>query len=352
MNDLKNISVGVAMSGGVDSSVTVAMLQEKGANVRGFFMALAQPDLDEQINQARNVAAALNIHLTVIDLQEPFEQLVLAYFQDSYENGRTPNPCVICNPTIKFGHLLDEVTKECRFMATGHYANLVKKPDGTVGLFRGKDPHKDQSYFLFRLSQNQLQRLLFPLGEFTKEYVRQLATQHGLEQVHGTESQDVCFLKSRSVQEFLEEKSPITRQAGPVINLAGEEIGMHNGVHRYTVGQRRGLGLPDATPWYVVGLDPKKNAVIVGKDEDLWQPSLHVKDISWTSGSPATLPKIFKVKIRSRHESVPAKVEEGPDGTCLISFDTPQRAITPGQFAVFYDGNEVIGGGEILAVPH
>ncbi len=337
------------MSGGVDSSVTAALLQEKGALVHGYFMALAQPNLAEQINQARQVAKALNIPFTVLNLQDSFERLVLTYFQKSYEIGQTPNPCVICNRTVKFGLLLDEITKECRFMATGHYAKLQSEPDGRIRLLKGEDPSKDQSYFLFRLTQNQLKRLRFPLGGYTKKYTRQLAAQRGLDRVHGQESQDVCFLKDRSVQDFLEGQLSHSRQTGPIITTTGDEIGSHNGIHRYTVGQRRGLGLPDATPWYVVGLDPEKNAVVVGKDKDLWQPTLTVGELSWTSGIPASLPKTFNVKIRSRHEPVPALVEKRPDNTCLISFDSPQRAITPGQFAVFYDDNEVIGGGEILA---
>lgn len=337
------------MSGGVDSSVTAALLLEKGALVQGYFMALAQPDLDKQIHQARKVAEALNIPLTVLDLQEPFESLVLAYFKKSYEVGQTPNPCVICNLLVKFGLFLDEITKKCRFMATGHYALLRQISDRSIGLFKGKDPTKDQSYFLFRLTQSQLQHILFPLGGLRKNHVRQLAAERGLHQLHGQESQDVCFLKQSSVQDFLEKNSPTEGHIGPIITTTGDEIGRHFGIRRFTVGQRRGLGLPDATPWYVVGLDPEKNAVIVGKDEDLRQLTLVVGEVSWIRGTPAALPGTFDVKIRSRHTPAPATVEEKPNNTCFITFNSPQRAISPGQFAVFYDDNQIVGGGKILA---
>ena len=351
MQSLKDTTVAVAMSGGVDSSVTAALLIEQGAKVQGVFMSLAQPDVEQQIEQVRKVTGTLNIPLEVLDLQEPFERLVLSYFRKSYALGQTPNPCVICNRTVKFGLLLDEVKKNCHYMATGHYAQLQREPDGRVRLLKGNDPAKDQSYFLFRLSQEQLAGIHFPLGGFTKTHVRELAAQRGLDQVHGKESQDVCFLQNRTVQEFLEEKYGTDSATGPILTLQGEEIGRHAGIHRYTVGQRRGLGLPDATPWYVVGLDHKKNAVFVGKDRDLWQSALTVGRVSWMNGTPAILPDEFDVKIRSRHQPGPAKVEEGPDNTCIVTFSEPQRAITPGQFAVFYKDNEVMGGGEILAPP-
>lgn len=347
MNTLKNIEIAVAMSGGVDSSVTAALLRQQGARVRGVFMALAQPDLEAQVRQVQGVAAALNIPLEVIDLQAPFAEHVMAYFRQTFAAGRTPNPCVRCNRHIKFGLLLDRVLQTSDWLATGHYARLTKAADGHTRLFQGVDPKKDQSYFLNQLTQAQLAKLLFPLGELHKTRVRALAAELGLHKLHGPESQDVCFLKGQTVPRFLASAGgPPT--PGPVKTSEGTEIGQHAGIMYYTVGQRRGLGLPDATPYYVLRLEAASNTVVVGKEADLWQKEVLVGPVNWNSGAPPSLPEQFQVKIRSRHHGASAIVHKEENGPSRVIFDEEQRAVTPGQFAAFYQGEILLGGAEIL----
>jgi len=301
----------VAMSGGVDSSVTAALLQRQGAQVQGVFMALAQPDLAEQLRWVRSVAAFLKIPLTVVDLAEPFRREVVDYFCAGYFAGKTPNPCMVCNRTIKFGRLLDEAVKSlgAEFFATGHYARTSGDRATGYRLLKGLDPKKDQSYFLGLLTQAQLGRLCFPLGCFRKEAVYGLAAEFGLTFRQTAESQDVCFLKNQQVPEFLAAHSPGQARPGPMLTLQGRELGRHGGIHQYTVGQRRGLGLPDATPWYVAGLDPGQNAVLLGKEADLWQQEALLPEVHWQSGQPPALPRVCEVKIRSRQPVCQAEIK-------------------------------------------
>ena len=337
----------VAMSGGVDSSVVAALLKEQGYAVRGVFMAFGQPDLEAHIERVRKVAAALAVQVDIIDVEEVFRAKVLDYFCAAYLAGRTPNPCVVCNPNVKFGRLLAAAGElGADFLATGHYARLERDGD-RVRLLKGVDPKKDQSYFLHRLRQEQLASLLFPLGEFTKDHVRELAAGFGIAGVHGSESQDVCFLQGTTVVSFLEAHRPVPK-GGEIVRTDGAVLGRHHGIHRYTIGQRRGLGIPDATPYYVVGLDARHNRVLVGKDEELRQDRLHLRDVNWVAGVPSELPTRFMVKIRYRHDGAEAVVASEGEDRFAVSFDEPQRAVTPGQFAVFYVNDEVIGGGEII----
>jgi len=336
------------MSGGVDSSVAAALLQRQGAQVQGVFMALAQPDLAEQLLRVRAVADFLQIPFTVVDLSEAFQREVVDYFCSSYFGGKTPNPCVICNRTIKCGRLLDQAREAlgAELVATGHYARL--SGDETTGyrMLKGVDPKKDQSYFLGMLAQAQLARLCFPLGGLCKKEVYDLAAEFGLAFGQTPESQDICFLKDQSVGDFLAVHSPGYGRPGSMLTLQGEELGQHTGIHQYTIGQRRGLGLPDATPWYVVGLDPDRDAVVVGKDEDLWQQEVWLPAVHWLSGQAPPLPLVCEVKIRSRHPACEAEITRH-DGGVRLTFAQPQRAVTPGQFAVFYEGEVVLGCGEI-----
>lgn len=339
----------VAMSGGVDSFVAAALLQRQGARVEGVFMALAQPDLAEQVGRARAVAEFLRIPLTVVDLAEAFRREVVDYFCASYFAGKTPNPCVVCNRTIKCGLLLDQAREAlgAELLATGHYAR-ISSGDGTTGyrLLKGADPQKDQSYFLGMLTQAQLAHLCFPLGDLRKEEVYGLAAEFGLAFRDTAESQDICFLKDQSVAEFLAANSPEPGRPGSMLTMQGQELGRHAGIHHYTIGQRRGLGLPDATPWYVVGLDPARDAVLIGKDADLWQQEVRLHSVHWLSGQPPALPLGCEVKIRSRHPACQAEIARHADGV-RVTFAQPQRAPTPGQFAVFYEGEAVLGCGEI-----
>jgi len=375
----------VAMSGGVDSSVTAALLQRQGARVQGVFMALAQPDLAEQLRWVRSVADFLKIPLTVVDLAEPFRREVVDYFCASYFAGKTPNPCMVCNRAIKFGRLLDEAGKSlgAELLATGHYARTSGDRATGYRLLKGVDPKKDQSYFLGLLTQAQLGRLCFPLGSFRKQEVYELAAEFGLTFRQTAESQDVCFLKAelsslpahtklipsgckaelgslpahtkfipsgcknQPVVEFLAAHSPGQARPGPMLTLQGRELGRHGGIHQYTVGQRRGLGLPDATPWYVAGLDLKQNAVLLGKEADLWQQEALLPEVHWQSGRPPALPRVCEVKIRSRQPVCLAEIAGHASGGVRLTFSEPQRAVTPGQFAVFYEGEVVLGCGEI-----
>ncbi|MFZ5774110.1 MAG: tRNA 2-thiouridine(34) synthase MnmA [Thermodesulfobacteriota bacterium] len=347
MAEQRTDRVAVAMSGGVDSSVAAALLLEAGWRVRGVFMRLGQPGQERQEGEARAVAAKLGVELAVVDLAEEFARLVIAPFVAAYAAGSTPNPCVLCNRLIKSGRLLAEaVPRYGNVLATGHYARLMADGRGGRWLLRGADRRKDQSYFLCRLEQTQLRQLLLPLGELSKEAVRRLAVRFGIEASHGEESQDVCFLRGQSVAQFVEDRAVVT--SGPIRDLAGRELGRHAGLHRYTIGQRRGLGIPDATPWYVVALDPDDNAVVVGKEEDLLGGMACLRDLHWLAGPPPELPFCAAVQLRYRHSAANAVVEAGGDGRqLLVRFDTPQRAITPGQYAVLYQGERVVGSGEI-----
>lgn len=347
--------VGVAMSGGVDSTVTAALLRHMGCRVTGFFLVLAQPDLAQQLSRVRQVAAHLEIPLEIIDLQADFAAEVLGYFTASYLAGRTPNPCVFCNPRIKFGRLLDRVLAHgCELLATGHYARIAAAGDGLFHLYQGVDPNKDQSYFLHQLQQEQLRKTLMPLGGQLKDETYRLAGELGLAGVHAdAESQDVCFLKAGGISGYFAaraaEGSLAIPSPGPIYRLDGTLLGRHHGIHHFTIGQRRGLGIPDATPYYVVALDAAQNAVIVGKADDLLRHELLAHDVSWVSGREPALPRDVAVKIRYRHQQVPARVAAESNGLVRVSFAVPQQAVTPGQFAVFYDNDEVIGGGEIAS---
>jgi tRNA-specific 2-thiouridylase len=298
------------------------------------------------------VADFLKIELTVVDLAREFQQQVLDYCTTTYFNGRTPNPCMVCNSTVKFGWLLEEITaRGLDFQATGHYVRIVHTPDSPSKLLMGLDPKKDQSYFLGRLKQKQIARLQMVLGEYTKDRVYQMAEKIGLKGLHGKESQDVCFLPGSDLGTFLARRFDREPLPGDIVTRDNKVIGQHRGLINYTVGQRRGLGIPDATPYYVIGLDVKKNRVIAGKKENLLRDDLVVRKVNWISGVQPDLPLTLTVKIRYRHRGAQAIVDRtdahGSDDMLRISFREPQGAITPGQFAVFYQDDEVIGSGEI-----
>lgn len=338
-------NIAVAMSGGVDSTVCAALLRQQYA-VHGFFMDIGLPDREAQLARVRAVAAQLAVPLEVIDLRRDFRAEVIDYFRRSYLAGRTPNPCVVCNPRIKFGRLLDEVRRRgMEKMATGHYVRLRRDHEG-VHLLSGRDPQKDQSYFLCGLNQAQLAHLLFPLGDLTKEKVFAMAVDLGFRQFAkgGAESQDACFLQGQGVGDFLKDETE--GQKGDIVSTTGERLGRHAGLFHYTVGQRRGLRICDATPYYVIGLDPATRHVIVGKERDLWRRELCLASMNWIAGIPAALPLACRVRIRSRQAAAVAELVREGDGWRIL-FQAPQRAITPGQFAVVYRGDEVLGGGEI-----
>ncbi|NTV12402.1 MAG: tRNA 2-thiouridine(34) synthase MnmA [Desulfobulbaceae bacterium] len=338
------------MSGGVDSTVTAALLQNAGAEVRGVFMLLGQPDQAAQVDKVRGLAERLGISMAVVDLRAEFAAQVINYFRASYFRGETPNPCVVCNRTIKLGLLLDQVLASgAEFLATGHYVRLHRDSDGTCHLLRGLDPSKDQSYFLCGLAPEQLHHLLFPLGEKRKSEVYELAAGLGLSYTPSQESQDVCFLKGRELGAFLAEAAP-PDLAGPVVTTAGHEVGRHSGIYHFTIGQRRGLGIPAHAPYYVVGLEQEGNRVVVGSSEELCRDRLLVPEVNWLAGAPE-LPTELAVQIRYRQRPVAATVSLASGGGVEVVFADPQRAVTPGQFAAFYRGEELLGGGVIRLTP-
>ncbi len=339
--------IGIAMSGGVDSTACAIMLQ-KDSSVQGFFMHLAQPDFQVQLERVRETANRLGIGLTVLDLQRQFGEKVLDYFSTNYFAGLTPNPCLICNREIKFGLFLEAILAAgMDGMATGHYARLAERK-GIFHLHKGLDPLKDQSYFLSRLDQGQLSRLIFPLGGRTKAETYTFVEEQGFTGFAGLESQDVCFLANERVGDFLEKKFPGSLTDGPIVTRDGREIGRHNGLFRYTVGQRRGLGIPDSTPWYVVRLEPQDNRVVVGKEDELMQQTVNIGDLHWLADVPPKDGSRHEVQLRSTHRGARASFSLTDNGLAVLNFDEAQRAVTPGQFAVLYQEDEILGSGVIL----
>jgi tRNA-specific 2-thiouridylase len=338
-------TIGVAMSGGVDSTVTAGLLLEQRFAVEGFFMLLPLPGLEEQVEKVRLTADRLDIPLHLVDLRREFTTSVMEYFVDSYRRGLTPNPCVICNRLIKCGLLMETVLAHgLDMMATGHYARIDRRNDHVL-LRRASDPAKDQSYFLCRLSHRQLGRLLLPLGGCRKKEVFAKARDMGFTHFGNSESQDVCFLTDCSLSGFLKNRH-VPMKKGDLITTGGEIMGRHEGIWKYTVGQRRGLGIPDATPWYVVGLDAAENRVIIGKNEELFRKTMHLHDVTWNVEAPRQWRGL--VQLRSRHQGATALVRPDRESRWQVVFDEPQRAVTPGQFAVFYENDMVIGSGVII----
>jgi tRNA-specific 2-thiouridylase len=342
-------TVAVALSGGLDSTAAALRLKERGHRLVALHMLLRPGDSARLNQHVRPLAARLAIPLHTVDLCRAFHEQVITPFLEAYTRGRTPNPCVDCNPRIKFSLLREHAVKlGARWLATGHYARLIR--DGLTGrlrLFRARNCSKDQSYFLSRLSQAQLAATVFPLGDLLKSEVRQLAAAAGITGSHREESQEICFVPDNDYRCFLEQHlGRALPRPGPILDLEGRHLGEHGGIHRFTIGQRRGLGIPSSAPYYVVGLEPETHTVRVGRRSDLDGREMLVTDTSWIAPRPHTGPLRASVQIRSRHREAPALLEPDPRGL-LVRFLEPQAAITPGQTAVFYDHEEVLGGGTI-----
>lgn len=357
----KKIRVAVAMSGGVDSSLAAFLLKKEGYEVIGLTMLIGEYKLaqeerlgrccaPEDIRDARRVADQIDIPHYVINLRKPFEEEIINYFLQQYLQGHTPNPCIRCNEKIKFGILLRKAEElGAQALATGHYARLIWNPlQNRYTLFRGRDLQKDQSYFLFSLKQSQLAKILFPLGEKSKAEVRRQAEELGLLVAKKRESQEICFIPQNNYRQFLEERlGQRIARPGEIVNRAGKVLGTHQGLYSYTIGQRRGLRLPGPHPHYVLGLNVEKNQVIVGSAEELLAHGLIAKEVNWISfpGLSGSLEAL--VQIRYRHPGAKAILSPLPNGKVRVDFQVPQKSVTPGQAAVFYHGEEVLGGGWI-----
>lgn len=351
----------VAMSGGVDSSVAAALLVERGYEVIGVTMQIWDPAVTEvagehvgccslaAVEDARRVANRLGIPYYVLNFRRAFEERVIRYFCAEYLRGRTPNPCVACNRFIKFELLLQKARAlGATYVATGHYARVVyDEGSSRYQLCRSRDEEKDQTYFLYTLTQEQLAHTLMPLGDYTKEEVRQMARQRNLPVAEKPESQEICFIPENDYRKFLREVAGPQIKPGPFLDLEGNVLGQHEGLPFYTVGQRRGLGIAAGRRLYVVDIDPARNAVILGPAEALWRSELVAEDNNFISIEELTSPLEVQAQIRYRSRPAPAVISPLGEGLVKVSFLEPQRAITPGQAVVYYRGQCVVGGGTI-----
>ncbi len=357
----------IAMSGGVDSSAAALLVKQMGYDPIGVTLRLydnsdidgtEQPSREktccslDDVNDARSVAARLGIPFYVFNFKDSFRREVMDRFAAAYQRGETPNPCIDCNRYIKFGKLMARARElDCAYVATGHYARVER--DETTGrwlLKKGLDKAKDQSYVLYSLTQDELSRLLLPLGGMSKEETRRLAEENGFGNARKRDSQDICFVPDGDYASFIERYTGKTFPPGPFVGTHGEIYGEHRGVIRYTVGQRKGLGLSFPQPMYVCGVDPVENRVVLGKQEELFSRELTAREINLISRETIPTPMRVKAKARYRHAEQPATVvQTGPDQLKVV-FDEPQRAITKGQAVVLYDGDTVVGGGTISQV--
>jgi tRNA-uridine 2-sulfurtransferase len=351
------VPIVVAMSGGVDSSVAAALLAEQGHDVIGLSMQLYDQSGPEQFGSccslddlydARRVASTLGFPHYILNFERQFRETVIANFVSEYASGRTPLPCAHCNSDLKFSTLLDRARGlGAEQVATGHYARVEQRPDGRWLLKRSADPDKDQSYFLFSLTQEQLSRAVFPVGELTKPQVREQARRLALNVADKPDSQEICFVPDHDYASFVAKHEPSVARGGAIVTEDGEPLGEHGGVHRFTVGQRKGLGVSAAAPLYVLKIDAESRDVTVGPRSSLTRGQLTASGVNWIAVEAPGDWLPAAAQIRHRHSAAPGRVRALANGRAEFVFDTPQPAVTPGQAVVFYDADVVVGGGWI-----
>jgi tRNA-uridine 2-sulfurtransferase len=348
----------LAMSGGVDSSVAAHLLRRQGYDVIGLFMRTGTHGREDgradrkkgccsalDAGDARRVADRLDIPFYALDFENEFNRII-DYFADEYLAGRTPNPCVVCNSWLKFGQLWNYGRQlQADYIATGHYARIVSQ-NGTAELHRAADPDKDQSYVLYGMQRSILPHLLFPIGEYRKEEVRALAREAGLAVADKPDSVEICFVPDGDHAGLIRERRPEQSTPGTIVDTCGEVLAEHDGIERFTIGQRKGLGFAAGERRYVLRIVPSSNEVVVGSREELLAPGLRASQVNWLAEPPQGS-FACAVKIRYRHQAVPGTVTALPEGQARVEFSTPQSAVTPGQAVVFYDGSRVLGGGWI-----
>ena len=355
----------VAISGGIDSLVSAFLLKQQGADVVGLhfitgFEAASVEGSSGEGSSGRNRAESISGHLfrltgietRIIDIRKEFENRVVCYFIDAYQSGKTPNPCVVCNREIKFGLMLDHARAlGANRIATGHYARIGKRPDGNPALRKGADAEKDQSYFLAMLSPGQLEAACFMIGDKTKADVRAIASQNRLAPFYETESQDICFIRNTSCQDFLSSRINHPDREGDIVDSAGNVIGRHHGLFRYTIGQRRGINCPAPRPYYVLDIDTMKNRLVVGFGDELYQKRCYISGVNWIGGKPSG-PVSVQTRIRYRHRAVGSILVPAEASSAIIVFEKPQAAVTPGQLAVCWQDDTIIAGGWIQKDPY
>lgn len=348
----------VGMSGGVDSSVTAALLKERGYDVIGVTLQLLQKEAEHlggccnitSVNDARRVAARLDIPHYTINLREPFKKNVIDHFVESYVTGMTPNPCVECNRYIKFGEM-QKIAKDlgASHVATGHYVKVQKDRNGNLRLYKGIDCNKDQSYFLYMLTQEELKTIMFPLGRYSKPKVREMAHKYQLVNADKADSQEICFVTKDDYKAFVENQVENSElKTGNIVTSDGSILGQHNGIHRFTIGQRKGLGISSAAPLYVLKIDSVSYTVTVGSKEELKSKDIHCKQFTLVNAAEPVVGKWFGIKLR--YQMVPIRgqvISMSESGECHIRLNTPQSFIAPGQSAVLYIDTRVVGGGVI-----